>query len=338
MKKTVHAKEQTEISEEREKVELSALGALAKSEGKGIEEKYLEEELTSYIGKRNIDYLLVGTGPFFINCLDTGKVYVVNTNGKVSEELVITASDIANNPILFYGAYVKDYDCINKDAVSSWQIFYADDENIYLIADNRINVNYVPNTSSGKKVATIGENQVYFGSNVRNSYNGSQDITDQRILKWYEYAKKYSESSIVSNKYTAYLLDTNVWNVFAGDKAEYAIGAPTIELFAASYNDINDVKISYEIADKGYSVKTDGEEYSERANIEDIVRNMYKTGYYWLSSPSISNYLSAISSEGIVYCDYTYTVSSQPGLRPVVCLKKDVKLKLEMNEGIFTIM
>ena len=68
------------------------------------------------------------------------------------------------------------------------------------------------------------------------------------------------------------------------------------------------------------------------------MRNMYKTGYYWLSSPSISNYLSAISSEGIVYCDYTYTVSSQPGLRPVVCLKKDVKLKLEMNEGIFTIM
>ena len=37
-------------------------------------------------------------------------------------------------------------------------------------------------------------------------------------------------------KAVAYMLDTNTWSVYAGDKADYAIGGPTIELFFKSYD------------------------------------------------------------------------------------------------------
>ena len=40
-------------------------------------------------------------------------------------------------------------------------------------------------------------------------------------------------------KAVAYMLDTSeeVWGKFAGDKAKYAIGEPTIELLFKSYKD-----------------------------------------------------------------------------------------------------
>ena len=46
----------------------------------------------------------------------------------------------------------------------------------------------------------------------------------------------------------AYLMDTNVWSTFAGTKAEYAMGGPTIELFCASYKQTHpDKYIDYNV-------------------------------------------------------------------------------------------
>ena len=83
------ARTQTEIGEEIEKIELSATGALAKDNGGIIIEKYLEDELSSYIGKRNIDYQLTGTGPFVVKYLDSGRSYIVEEDGNVNEYIDI---------------------------------------------------------------------------------------------------------------------------------------------------------------------------------------------------------------------------------------------------------
>ena len=330
LNKATTAKTKTEIAEEKEKVQLSVAGALAKDEGREIKEEYLEEELTTNIGQRGIDYELMGTGPFIVQ-YPTGRTYTVDTNGKISENGDFSASDIANNPDLYYGKAVINYDCTNNEAVDSWQIFYADDENIYLIASNKILYNYVPN-SKNYAVGHMDDYQIHFGS-VGNDYEGSKSILDTRIAKWNEYISIYPNSIKRSIRNVAYLLDTNIWNVFAGDKAEYAIGAPTIELFSASYNDISDIKLSYEVTNEnGYSVKTDGDNYDMTANISDNV-GMYG-GYWWLASPSIDSATDILCIYGnkVSHCDFSYTPNAQPGIRPVVCLKVGTQLEL-VSEG-----
>ena len=79
------AKTSTEIGDEKEKVELSAVGALAKDNGGEIKREYLNDELTSYIGTEGTDYTLSETAPFVVKYLDSGRSYVIDENGNVSE-------------------------------------------------------------------------------------------------------------------------------------------------------------------------------------------------------------------------------------------------------------
>ena len=81
------AKEQTEIADEQEKVKLSAVGALAYDNGGEIKRNYLNDELTSYIGTEGIDYSLSEseTAPFVVKYIDSGRSYLIDENGNVSE-------------------------------------------------------------------------------------------------------------------------------------------------------------------------------------------------------------------------------------------------------------
>ena len=79
------AKEQTEIGDEQEKVKLSAVGALAKDNGGEIKRSYLNDELTSYIGTEGTDYTLSESAPFIVTYSDSGRSYIIDENGNVSE-------------------------------------------------------------------------------------------------------------------------------------------------------------------------------------------------------------------------------------------------------------
>lgn len=81
------AKEQTEIGDEKEKVELSAVGALAKDNGGEVKRNHLNDELTSYIGTEGLDYTLSEseTAPFMVKYLDSGRSYLIDENGNVSK-------------------------------------------------------------------------------------------------------------------------------------------------------------------------------------------------------------------------------------------------------------
>ena len=60
-------------------------------------------------------------------------------------------------------------------------------------------------------------------------------------------------------KAIAYLLDTDVWNVYKADKAEYAIGGPTVELLMASYNNKKGTDYQAKAVSKiGYQISEDG--------------------------------------------------------------------------------
>ena len=81
------AKQNTEIAEEKEKMELSVVGALSKDNGGEIKRKNLNDELASYIGVEGKDYTLseFETAPFVVTYSESGRSYLIDENGNISE-------------------------------------------------------------------------------------------------------------------------------------------------------------------------------------------------------------------------------------------------------------
>ena len=235
---------------------------------------------------------------------------VTKANGlTASASIKIIVEKLTLLPASEYGAYVTNYTTPSGDPNVKWRIFYADESNIYLIADDYIHVNYAPESNNNKLDYYTSGYEVSF-NNVINDYAGSSSITDQRIIKWINYVKDYPNSTNASIKSVAFMLDTDAWNkkYRNQDYAEYAIGGPTIELFAASYKDTHDYYIEYRYNSTGYEIKWNYEtDYSEYVNnkIEDdndlyciksnTITSTYK--YMWLASPAAyrNDYLIAIS-------------------------------------------
>ena len=188
---------------------------------------------------------------------------------------IATIDKINRYPKGYYGKEVI-YSPINE-STNEWKIFYADEENVYLIASKYLNSSYAPNAYNGTQInRTSYSNEVFFTNIVNDTsetaYLGTENILqgDQRVHKWINYVKKFTSTN-QNMKATAYLLDTRIWDNFKNEngEAEYIIGSPTLELFIASYNDTHpENTLGYEIADdKGYKLddqasSTSNEPYS----------------------------------------------------------------------------
>ena len=90
----------------------------------------------------------------------TIKVEVINGVGIKGEDSTtittsskpgLSAEEISQNPTTYYGAEVIGYTC-ESDGVSKWRIFYADESNIYLIADDYIAAEDAPKGQGGTSV------------------------------------------------------------------------------------------------------------------------------------------------------------------------------------------
>ena len=92
LRRASEASEKTEIANEQEKVRLSAMGAITKNNGEKIIRTNLNEELTNNIGKEGIDYTLSEseTAPFVVTYSNSGRSYLIDENGNVSEYVDIS--------------------------------------------------------------------------------------------------------------------------------------------------------------------------------------------------------------------------------------------------------
>ena len=262
----------------------------------------------------------------------------------------IVAADI---PATDYGAIVKGYDCTNSAAVNNWLLFYADDNNIYLIADNYISYNYIPTNSSGNKpTGNFYSAGVIFepGSKILMNYSGSASITDSRIKALnneYFNIKGYS-SGDSAMKAIAYMLDINAWSVYAGEYADYAIGTPTLELFLKSYNEKHGTNYEAQAVTSyygpGYTIGNGGNTSTGYgANLSKIdslytITSTVKASGMWLASPGDSSTIM-VASNGVYVgpADAFYSEQPKYGFRPIVCLKHDVKLQ-KNSDGSYTII
>ena len=298
----------------------------------------------------------------------TKKVELKNYYQKTEFE----AEDISKKPATFYGAEVRGY-AVNetaseavKSAVTTWRIFYAGkepngtEENIYLIADNYIPYTAAPDGKSGSKIYKNGTDYTLSFNNVYEDYEeGSSWILGQTegeenslakgwLHKYFNYTADngatYSTRTSTNNniRAVAYMLDTKIWNSYAGEEAKYAIGGPPIEMYCTSYKESHPTSsISCNVTGTdgygGHSSASGLASDCNNTNNKIYIKPETDRAYaMWLVAPSAGNtYTMAYAySNGNLYGNSYMTDVS--GLRPLVCLKSGVQLE-KIADGVYAI-
>ena len=270
------------------------------------------------------------------------KEYIVSLKGYYLKT-ELSASDIAKNPKSYYGSEVL-YSA--GTGVSKWRIFYADENNIYLIADDYIYYKDAPIAKNGSEIYETSDYLLSF-NDVYEDYEGSSWIIENSLAKkWLnKYLTKNPNTTYENIRAVAYMLGTNIWSKYVDqDLAEYAIGGPTIEMFCESYTDTHPTRgIDCELDENatGYKVTwADDGSYSDK--ITEIKQDEYNSIYVksdtdrahamWLASPSAVDNSSVTNVYFFGRIDYhnydhwglTITI---PGIRPVVSLKSNIQLE-----------
>ena len=263
-----------------------------------------------------------------------------------------TDTEKANN---YYG---KSVNYTSTNEVTGWKIFYADSSNIYLIADDYVDVAKLPKgtNEAGQPVgsAPVNTNGSYPKAapfdNIMDAYStGSARITTNTIKKLNSSFFARSDASTNTNdnmKAVAYMLDTTAWSTFKDNngKADYAIGGPTLEMLFKSYNQKHPGKnyeaqatsaTGYQLRVNGGTWKNDTDSNSDYLDSSDslyVLPSSKDADAMWLASPS-ANYPDSVMF--VLYCGYVsadgYSAYNY-GFRPLVCLKSNVQLQ-ESGDG-----
>ena len=331
------------------------------------ENSYLIEETTDSTGyKFTVNETLK---EYYISKEGTVKLFEEYAEGIVDPgeepevpKVYITASNIKSNPSEYYGKNVNyspevtNHGNGQKESVTGWKVFFADDDNIYLISQNFIKcdllagVGLYPNATRPHYVINAdngggNDTRVNFDNyDLRQIYsNGSSNVNDTAKSWLDQYYNKNFSSSNDNMKITAYLMDTAVWSEYAQlNIADYAIGSPTLQMIAASYNSLHPNTIITDAQSAtGYRVQnTDGWMDTNRNGL-DRNNSLYvadSSRVLWLASPSDADGICMVnlypgnseSSAGIGNDNF---YADNNGLRPIVRLNSSVKLTLS-NDNI----
>ena len=266
-----------------------------------------------------------------------------NATSQKTDSKGVSAGDIANNGNIL-GSEVIGYECTNSKSVDSWKIFYVDANNIYLIASNYIPYEVIPASTKVNKPVQGQTNYTAELSTISSDYAGSTSITDERIKAlnndYFNVHKYYSVNE--NMKAVAYMLDINAWKGFAGEKADYAIGGPTVELFFKSYNKKCGTNyVAKATSAMGYLVgngSATGYQVELSVNNDSlyVLNSQERANEMWISSPISDLQYNIISVDYTGKVGNTIRTSVTSGFRPIVCLKSDVTLK-DNGNGTYTI-
>lgn len=220
----------------------------------------------------------------------------------------------------------------SSNGITDWKIFYNDGTNVYLIASEYLPVEKVP-TATG--MTTTGTYQAYW-SNVP-----SLQTVNNIILTKFKHTG-YSLNSNDNSKCASTLLNHNNWTSFVNDnKADYAIGSPTLEMWIASWNEKypsdqlycnNTNTIGYYVGTTNFptSYSVSAKIMSQKEGYSDTLYYPHKSSYNsstggWFASPAAygNNQLMAMDCYGNLGCGtYSYKNFS---VRPVVRLKSEIQ-------------
>ncbi len=362
------AKNKTIEEEEKEQIKL-AYGTVLANKQQNEDKTVSREELEKELKNLNVNVVVIEdeNSSIKVTFFKTNNAYIIDNEGKINKlddsgeippvDEIITANDIATDTdkSKYYGAMVTGYtlDTVEgkdyNEAVENWKIFYADNTNIYLIADDYIHANYCP-PSKNQTIYKNSDYKLSFNNVILDYPEGSSHITNIKLQNlnsnYFNYLTTNNIKSTNDNmKAVAYMLDTEIWKVFKGEKADYAIGGPTIELLFKSYNEKYGTDYQISVTNiNGYEISKDGgnnwaDYYEEMLNVKDglyIIESREKADAMRVSSPSVgySEWIMRLSYRGAV--SYTGVIGENDGFRPIVCLSSGVKLQ-KVGENIYTI-
>ncbi len=120
------------------------------------------------------------------------------------------------------------------EADKTWQIFYADDEHVYLIA------------KEGDVLPV--ESRFFYDNNDNSEFNATDIFTQENLNNKYKAVKQgwltayYNPETKVANGIvdcsTEWLIDTTLWTNYLNTKyADWTIGGPTTDMFIKAYNE-----------------------------------------------------------------------------------------------------
>ena len=222
---------------------------------------------------------------------------VINANGGV-EKIPEIIAKIRANPQAYYGKKVTNYKANDSDT-NTYRIFYVDKDNDFKDGYNTI---YLKADFLGRVSCSI-------------SYDASQTLIKRMNPLWATKENTVAaETTTISNRNeqaAAWLCDPSKWTAYCDtDKANYAIGGPSVEMYVKSYNQThgddalgcqyqtNNVpgyiyKVNNTIQNSGWYTNNNTLDYSMTYKSMYCGQNGNKTGYWWLASPS------ADSSDGV---------------------------------------
>ena len=263
-----------------------------------------------------------------------------------------TDTEKANN---YYG---KSVNYTSANGVTGWKIFYADSSNIYLIADEYVDVAKLPRgtDTSGNPVGSPPAREGTDDSkdapfdNIMDAYStGAARITTDTIKNLNSSFFARSDSSKNTNynmRAVAYMLDTTAWSTFkdSNGKADYVIGGPTLEMLFKSYNQKHPGK-NYEAQAKsvtGYQLRVNGgtwkngidssSDYLDSNDSLYVLPESKGAETMWLASPSADDAISVMRVNYFGKVGNQYFYNDHSGFRPLVCLKSNVQLQ-ESGDG-----
>ena len=275
------------------------------------------------------------------------------TEGKLVDASAIAKATDTEKATNYYGKTVTGYTPVNGTTVG-WKIFYADESNIYLIADDYVEPEKLPASTTASGAVTTNKPNITgkeypkgaFFTNILNDYStGSARVTDAKIKALNNSFFSQNFTSANDNmKAVAYMLDTKAWETFKDSanndtsKSEYVIGGPTVEMLFKSYNQKHPGK-NYEAKATnatGYQIRVnegDWKNYADSADYLNTTDTLYVlpsskgANAMWLAGPFADGIyrVMGVYADGSVGYDGYY--STYIGFRPLVCLKSGIKLQ-----------
>ena len=261
-----------------------------------------------------------------------------NPEPETPEVNTITAATMQNDLRSYLGqkiAYGVTYTDASSYGNGEWEIFYADGEHIYIITRGHL-------ADGGLTITGYNGTSDFTAENLQSKYKA---VATGLLNKTYDPASAGSELKYTSTydnmKATQYLLDSTVWASYANnDYAEWAIGAPTIELFVNSFNAYYpDDAVTLETPTSyGYSITLS---YSSSVP-QDTYLNHYTStdsspSYYWLACPSNNDSANVRTVGGRSAAILADNYNFGNAFRPVVCLSSDVQITWDEATSAYTI-
>ena len=266
LQRATDAKEYENVAQIQEQINLAYHSALVNGQGE-VTEASLETELKNEFNKTTLDEdwldktSMVGKWIITIDGISLEVPAGIENDNEVIIKVGATNLKDVSQLSNLYGE-TTDYSSVNG---VQWQLFYDDDSYIYLIAKDYVPINTLPNELL-KETQVEGEtkykawfanysNSGYTGTIMENTpwSNGTESNTftaNTVVIHITSNYLKWVNSTLVRTKNTsamkamAFMMDTNKWSNFAGEASgATAIGGPTLEMFALSYNAKHDTKL-----------------------------------------------------------------------------------------------